>query len=123
MKRLIGFLVGLALVLTVAAPAAAASAFISPSSQSHGHGVASNWTLSWGATSPFHVEFYFGDGIVDVWQNVSITGSGDSYTFYPCSTTNFHQTLKAWDGWNNTTHTFKGFATDTSTSQENGGPC
>lgn len=101
----------------------AAGAGDSPASQTHGHGVSSNWTLSWGYTSPYHVEFYLGDGSFYLWQNTTATGAQASYTFYPCATTVFHQTLKVWDGWNNQYGTYKGYAQDASTAQEAGGSC
>ncbi len=111
-------------LLTVGAGSViAASANVTPSSQVHAHGVASHWTLSWGGTSPYHVEFYLGDGTVDIWQSTTIVGASDSYTFWPCTTTVFHQTLKAWDGWNDQYKTYKGDAQDSSTAQESGGAC
>jgi hypothetical protein len=123
-RRLLGLPVALLLSAITAGTVLAASATIQESSQSHGHGVAATWHLSWGTHSPYHVEFYYGDGLVTVWENTTLTSAVKTHAFYPCTTTVFHQELDVWDGWNDVDHTFRGTASDTSTATESGGtPC
>ena len=82
------------LVFAVAGVAFAASASITPHTQSHAHGVASNWTLSWGNAGPYDVNFYRGNGTVVIWTNTNQSLSSQSYKFYPCTTTTFQQWLR-----------------------------
>jgi hypothetical protein len=87
--------VALAAVLLAAAvsPAAATTCNISPGTQTHAHGVASHWTISWSGRSPFNWSFDTGDGNYSYANGVTYTSTGLSYTFWPCSTTRFQQSL------------------------------
>ncbi len=105
------------LVAAAASPVVAASAYITPTTQSHAHGVASHWSLSWGGYSPYTVVWDRGDGSGLYWASTTSTSYPDSHVFYPCTTTRFHQYLNVWDSHNNP-------AQDDSYATENGGnPC
>jgi hypothetical protein len=110
-------------LLLTAGPALALTTSIAPPSQTHAHGVASSWSLHWGGIPPYHVQFAFGDGFGIIIENTTTTSSGPVYTFYPCTTRTFHQTLTVFDGWNEANHTYLNVQQSTSTSQEGGGPC
>jgi len=88
------------LVTGVASPAAATTANISPSAQTHAHGVVSHWTVSWSGHSPFTWIFTAGDGQAWGQNGDTHTSVYISYTFYPCSTTRYAQALSVWDAWN-----------------------
>ena len=102
------------LVAAAASPAAAASANITPYTQSHGYGVASHWTLTWGTYSPYTVFFDYGDGNEHDWSSTTLSGYYQSYTFWPCHTTRFQQELGVRDSHN-------GIANDYSYATETGG--
>jgi hypothetical protein len=116
------------LSLAMATATLAASASITPASQSHAHNVSSHWTLAWGTTSPYHVLFAYGDpgGNGLLWQNTNVVSGSANWTYSPCpgEQTTFTQWLNVYDGWNNTTGHYKGFASDSSTAHEaSGSPC
>jgi hypothetical protein len=125
-RRMAAITLALGLVFSSNGSALAASADINPYSQTHPHNQASHWTLTWGTTSPYHVEFYYGDGAVTVWQNTTVKTYYATRGFSPCpgDPTTYYQWLKVWDGWNNSTGTFRGYADDTGWSREaQGSPC
>lgn len=113
MRTIAAILASLCL-LASASNAFAISASISPSSQSHSYGSASHWNLAWGGYSPFEVLFEYGDGVGRYWSSTTLTSYYDTYTFWPCSSTQFHQSLKVWDSQS-------GYAYTTSTATEAGG--
>ncbi|HJP88992.1 MAG TPA: hypothetical protein VJ850_08165 [Candidatus Limnocylindrales bacterium] len=86
---------GLALFLAISAPltAFAIGQSVSPSTQTHNHGVASNWAHSWSGVSPFVVSFCpsvnTGNVICFGGYHTSTTSANRTYTFWPCVTTNF----------------------------------
>ena len=89
----------LALVASSSGPVFANSATVSPANQTHNHGVKSSWTLSWTGTPQFDATFTHGDGSgIEIWTNG--LSYNHSYTFWPCTTTNFHQILTVWDSSN-----------------------
>lgn len=94
--RVAAILVALALILTMTASVSATGLTVTPSTQSHAHGVASNWTQSWSGVSPFDVAFcpqltpaptYCFASLT----NTTLTTKNRSYTFYPCQGTTFKQ--------------------------------
>lgn len=121
MKR---FITAIALALTIAFGSSgivsAISANISPSTQSHAHGVKSNWTLTWGGSQPFSVYFWYDVDSVPSWywhiSNTATTSKALSTAFYPCSTATIRQQLQVYDQ--------GGVAAKTSYATEQGGnPC
>lgn len=90
--------IGLAVVVAGASPAAGlTSVSLTPSSQSHPHGQTSSWTGAWyGGPSPYVYRFNRGDGTAQT-GSTSSTSMLFSYTFWPCSTTTYHQTLGVTD--------------------------
>lgn len=100
-RSILSVMLAATLILGAVSPAAATTATISPSTQSHAHGVASQWNLSWSGHSPFKWEFDFGDGAYTgsfgAW--VSYTSKHVTYAFYPCSWTQFNQSLVVDDAW------------------------
>jgi hypothetical protein len=117
MKRFSALLViGLLLVSAVAASATTTS--ISPSSQTHAHGVASQWGASWTGNSPFTVTWCYVSGVsCDAPYQTGNTSATNRHTFYPCVTTAFTQKLYVLDFLNNS-------STKYSTATEYGGnPC
>lgn len=76
------------------------SATISPSYQSHAHGVASTWSLTWGGTAPFDVYFWYDwNGSVSWYAlgTYSTGKSGLSEAFFPCTGMTFTQELDVYD--------------------------
>ena len=114
MKKSIAAILASLCLLVSASNAFAISASIGPSSQSHGYGVASHWNLAWGGSSPFEVLFAYGDGVGRYWPSTTLTNYSDHYTFWPCNSTLYHQTLKVWDSQS-------GYAYTSSTATESGG--
>lgn len=71
---------------------------LTPSTQSHGHGVSSNWTGSWSGTAPYGVTFAYGDGSsAPPLVNTNLTSKAYSHAFFPCTTDTFTQTLRVSD--------------------------
>jgi hypothetical protein len=97
-----------------------ATASIDPLSQTHNHGVASNWTLTWSGTAPFRtVCFYYDSSTGEGWclGNTYAVGATTHRTFWPCVTKTYTQALNVTD-WANS------FDTAGSTAKEYGGtPC
>lgn len=120
MKRFLSSLAMAAVLLAPSVvPAMATSATIAPHTQSHAHGVASSWSLTWGSVAPYDAYFWWdiNDPSPD-WMilNTSTTSKHITHTFYPCVGTNFHQELQVTDQ--------QALAFDTSTASEAGGnPC
>jgi hypothetical protein len=115
-------ILALLLVLTMSGGAAASTASITPATQTHGHGVAASWTLSWGGVAPFRtVCFYYdkdntGEGGFCLLETNAV-GATASHAFYPCVGRTYTQVLNVTD--HNST-----FATKTSKATESGGnPC
>lgn len=86
-------LAGRQLVLAVAVPASATTSnHVTPASQSHAHGVNSNWSGTWAGTGPFDWTLFHGDGSSDSAVNVTYTShTFPGYAFFPCNTTQFTQ--------------------------------
>ena len=105
-------------IALLAGPVLALSVSISPSTQSHAHGVASSWTGSWSGSPPYSVVFHYGDGTSDPLGNVTITSKGFTHTFSPCTTTQFTQDLAVSDQVHDIP--FHGHSTATETG---GNPC
>lgn len=85
-----------AMVIVLAASAGPAAALnnmgITPATQSHAHGVASNWTAAWGGQATFDEHFSYGDGSSASWiLNTTLTSKGFSHTFWPCAAQTFEQ--------------------------------
>lgn len=85
-----------AILLTMAGSVSAVSQTVTPSTQTHGHGVSSNWTQSWGGSSPFDVAFCPQNTPAPTYcftslTNTTLTSKSRSYTFYPCVSTLFQQ--------------------------------
>lgn len=91
-------LLSLALLLLFAAPAQAVTfANLEPESQSHAHGVSSNWTGTWsGGPCLWAVYLGYGDGF-STSTNTCLTSKSYSHTFWPCQNTNFTQTFRVTD--------------------------
>jgi hypothetical protein len=89
MRRLVSVAFGLGLSMMVATTAIALTVDASPESQSHAHGIASNWTGTWHGSPPYSVTFFFGDGTSDARGRVSYTSSSFSHGYWPCTTTTF----------------------------------
>jgi len=121
-RALITCVLAATFALGVAGVAEATTATISPLSQTHTHGQASNLTLSWTGVKPFRtVCFYYDKNDLNAgywcYFSTSYDGVLTSNTFWPCTTTTFTQLLNVTD-WNSN------FKSTTSTSRENGGvPC
>jgi len=120
MKRVLAALVlSIGLVVSSVSSTFAVSALINPHTQSHGHGVASSWTLTWSGTHPFDVYFWWDTNDTSanwILLNTSTTSKKITHAFFPCTTTTFDQELDTYDQ--------HGGAFDTSTAQETGGnPC
>jgi hypothetical protein len=104
MRRLfsIGILVSLIAAMS-ATPAVARTltANISPSTQSHPHNVSSSWTGSWAGYASYHVEFWYGDGMVTTTDLTNSTSRSYTHMFAPCpgEPTAYTQTLRVWDNW------------------------
>jgi hypothetical protein len=107
-----------ALVGSSTGQALANSATINPGTQTHNHGVKSSWGLSWTGTAPFDAVFTHGDGSgIEIWT-WGLTYN-QTHTFWPCTTTTFHQILTVQDS-----HNPPLIAQDGSTAKEYGGtPC
>lgn len=107
------------LILPSVLPVLATSATITPSTQSHAHGVASSWSLTWGSAAPYDVYFWWdvNDSPADwILLDTTTTSKHITHTFYPCVGTNFSQELDVYDQ--------HALAADTSTASEAGGnPC
>lgn len=117
MRHLVGGLVGGLLAIAVSAVALAASANAEPETQSHPHGVASSWTLTWGGDGPFQVLWSRGDGTALWWPSTNIVNWADRHAFSPCTTEQFTQRLQVWDS-------DAGYAQDYTRATEAGGsPC
>jgi hypothetical protein len=116
MKRVLVIPLALALLAVTAPAASAVSAQISPTSQSRAHGQTAQWTLSWGHTGPYNVQFKYGDGGQRNWTNTSLTGSNASRVFMPCSNTVYTQTLKVTDSYGTA-------ETQSTTTVTGGSPC
>ncbi len=89
----------LALVLVFQVPGTAFAVLnvtISPSTQTHAHGVASHWSLSWNGQAAFTWLFEYGDGAV-IGDTRSTTSASTSHTFWLCSTTKYTQWLSVRD--------------------------
>jgi exo-beta-1,3-glucanase (GH17 family) len=85
-------------VVTTGASLATTSAHLTPSSQSHAHGVASSWSGTWSGTGPFSWTLYHGDGSTESATNVTYTSHNFAdYAFFPCSTTTFNQHIRVTD--------------------------
>jgi hypothetical protein len=86
---------GLVFALAVSTPltALAFGQAITPGTQSHAHGVSSNWAHSWSGVSPFVVSFCPsvnpGDPICFGGYHTSTTSANRTYTYYPCSATQY----------------------------------
>jgi hypothetical protein len=81
-------------VLTASAgPAAALTNMgVTPGTQSHAHGVASNWTATWGGQPTFDELFSYGDGSTAGWiLNTTLVSKNFSHTFYPCTGHTYEQ--------------------------------
>lgn len=88
-------------ILTVLTASLAGTAWaigqsVTPGTQTHNHGVASNWTQAWSGTGPFDVAFCPQQSPGPVYcfvslSNTSLTTKARTYTFYPCVTTTFTQ--------------------------------
>ena len=104
MRRLLALVAGCGLLWAMAsAPVGATqiSASISPSTQTHAHNVASSWTGSWTGNTPFHVEFWYGDGFVTTTDLTNSHSKAYTHVFAPCpgEATTYTQTLNVWDSW------------------------
>ncbi len=106
-----------ALLMASTSPATATTASITPASQTHTHGVASHWTVSWTGKSPYTWSFDFGDGFYTYGNGVTYTSRQIGYTFWPCSTTRFQQSLVVDDA-NGIRGVSSGYATEAG-----GSPC
>ncbi len=98
-KRLAASVIAALLTIALAGGAqATTSANLSPSSQTHAHGVQSTWSGSWSGTAPFGVTLYHGDGTTESLVNTYSTSySNFKHAFYPCTTTTFTQHLRVSD--------------------------
>lgn len=99
-KRARIVIVALAMSLLISAPVAAISGSLTPSTQSHGHGVASNWTGSWGTHPTYDVHFCYVTGTSECasWLlNTNLVTKNWSHSFYPCSTTQFTQGMYVYE--------------------------
>jgi exo-beta-1,3-glucanase (GH17 family) len=98
-KRISAMLLAAAVILTVALPVAATTSnSLSPATQSHAHGVASQWSGSWSGTGPFSWTLYHGDGTSTSAANVAYTShTFPTYAFFPCTTTTFTQHTRVTD--------------------------
>lgn len=95
----------------------AASAAITPSYQVRSHGQTASWALTWGGGAPYSVNFAYGDG--GFWSPASSYSTLATVyrTWWPCSSTNYYQSLYV-----NDTH--GNFASAGSTTVVTGGsPC
>lgn len=92
------FAVAFVVALILALPALAiTSVSLTPVTQSHPHGQASSWTGSWnGGPGPYVYRFNRGDGTAQTGSTTSTTRFF-SYTYWPCSTTTYYQTLGVTD--------------------------
>jgi hypothetical protein len=117
MRRIWAVVLALALSLAMTTNAFAVSATISPHSQSHVHGSASSWTLTWGGTGPYDVYFWYDIHYGASWwlTNTYTTSKQLSHSFVPCRSTTFYQELDNYDAY--------GLAADTSSATEAGGAC
>jgi hypothetical protein len=120
-RPLTGALVALLITFSQTGVAAATTATISPSSQSHAHGVASHWTTSWSGQTPIRQVCFAYDvnnSSEGGWClfTTSSTSRSDSHTYWPCTTKTFTQALEVYD-WNYVR------AYRTSNATEAGGAC
>ena len=89
-----------AVLFAMSGSAAAIASNISPFSQSHAHGVKSNWNLTWGTNPTYDVDFWVDDNLFNPqWEalGTSSTSRAFSWTFSPCTTTTFDQLLEVID--------------------------
>jgi hypothetical protein len=122
MRRVL-IITGIAAALALAAAPAvlAASADISPNTQTHNHGIASNWTATWSGTPNYDVFIWYDNtksyniSII----NTSATSRGFSHAFWPCHDTTFTQEV---DVYRHTTGALEALATSTAT-EKGGSPC
>jgi hypothetical protein len=104
---------GLALVLSGVSLGAIG---LTPSSQTHNHGVASSWTGTYG-NGMQEIKFCYGDGGCKETFNPSGNSMNYSHTFWPCFTTTYTQSFSGYD-------LFLTYLPKNSTSRESGGsPC
>jgi hypothetical protein len=102
MKRpFLALMLAIALVMGSSGSTLAVSVSISPSYQSHAHMVSSHWTTSWSGTSPYHVQFWYGDGFVALTESTTATWLPRTHMFAPCpgEPELYYQTLQVWDGY------------------------
>jgi hypothetical protein len=99
-RRLAATFMALSLIVAFAGSADAMVYGALPSSQSHAHGVASSWSLTWAGTAPYTI-FWAYDVNVPTWYwtiaNTYTTSKNLSATYYPCVTTKFTERMDATD--------------------------
>lgn len=124
-RSIVAFAVSLALAGTMAGFAGAESegvlintVSLSPSSQNHSHGQASNWTGNWsGGPAPYYYNLNRGNGTTQS-GSTSQTSKGFSYTYFPCTTTTYYQRLSIRDADGDL-----GVSNQTQSTEQGGSPC
>lgn len=72
------------LALVTSGPVSAAGANAEPESQTHNHGVASQWNLTWSGDPLFDYDFFYGDRWFLSVDNTAAVARNTSRTFWPC---------------------------------------
>ena len=97
MRRKLVAAISAAFLMFILAGAALGAISISPSTQTHNHGVASNWIGHYG-NGMREIKFCYGDAAPCV-ETFNPSGNQKSYsrTFFPCFTTTFTQSFSGHD--------------------------
>lgn len=117
-KSLLAPSLAAAIVVASVMVVTATTTSITPSSQTHAHGVQSNWLASWTGESPYTVTWCYVNGVsCNAPFQTGSTSKLYSHAFYPCTTTTFTQKLYVIDFLGN------GSTRYSSATEYGGNPC